>query len=258
MVSSREASFDVLSQGLTSKPVGCSFNGMIINHLYYADDLVLIAPSSNEMQKLVTECESFANKYWLKFNEMKSVLLFFKPVSFKLNPFLTICLNGVPIPIETSCRYLGHIITNNLSDNEDIRRQLRCFYGRSNILLRTFVACSYGVKLLLFMSYCRSMYTSSSWCKYTKKHYYQMELAYNNVFRRFFGYDRFSSASQMFVENRVDNIGACMRKLIYGSRERLYVSENCRVIRLINSAAWSNSEFCQKWGKCFCVQSCAE
>ena len=29
-----------------------------------------------------------------------------------------------------------------------------------------------------------------------------MEVAYNNVFRRFFGYDRFSSASQMFVENK--------------------------------------------------------
>ena len=74
-----------------------------------------------------------------------------------------------------------------------------------------------------------------------------MEVAYNNVFRRFFGYGRFSSASQMFVENRVDNCGARMRRLIYGFRERLYVSENCQVIRLINSAAWSNFELCQKW-----------
>ena len=71
--------------------MGCSFNGAIINHLYYADDLVLIAPSSNGMQKSIIECESFANKYELNFNEMKSVLLFFKPVGFKLNPFLRMC-----------------------------------------------------------------------------------------------------------------------------------------------------------------------
>ena len=120
-----------------------------------------------------------------------------------------------PIPVETSCRYLGHIIANNLNDNEDIRRQLRCFYGRSNMLLCTFEACSYTVKLLLFMSYCWSLYTPSIWCKYTKKQYYQMEVAYNNVFRRFFGYDRFSSASQMFVENRAENVETRMRKLIY-------------------------------------------
>ena len=68
--------------------MGCLFNGKIINHLYYADDLVLIAPSSNGMQKLFTECESFANTYGLKFDEMKSVLLFLKQVGFKLNPFL--------------------------------------------------------------------------------------------------------------------------------------------------------------------------
>ena len=105
--------------------MGCSFNGAIINHLYYADDLVLIAPSSNGMQKSIIECESFANKYELNFNEMKSVLLFFKPVGFKLNPFLRMCWNDVPIPIETSCHYLGHIINKNVSDNEDIRRQLR-------------------------------------------------------------------------------------------------------------------------------------
>ena len=52
-----------------------------------------------------------------------------------------------------------------------------------------------------------------------------MEVAYNNAFRRFFGYDRFSNASQMFVENRVDNFGAHMGRLIYGFRKRLHASE---------------------------------
>ena len=199
------------------------------------------------MQKLVTECESFANKYGLKFNYMKSALLF----------FLRICVNDVLIPIKTSCRYLGHIITNNLSDNEDIRRQLRCFHGRSSMLLRTFGSYSYDVKLLLFMSYFGSMCTSSIWCKCTKKQYYQMEVAYNNIFRRFFVYDKLSSASQMFVENRVDDFAARMRRLIYGFREWLHASENYWVICLANSAAWSNSKIVSKVGKMFiCAIMC--
>ena len=159
---------DVLSQGLTSKPVGCSFNGKIINHLYYADDLVLIASSLNGRQKLVTECESFENKNGLKFNKMKNVWLIFKPVGCKLNPFLRICLNEVPIPIETSCRYLDHSITNNLSDNEDIRHQLRCFLWMVKHAVTYIQSLFVYVKLLLFMSDCGSMYTSSIWCKYTK------------------------------------------------------------------------------------------
>ena len=236
----------VLSQKLNEKTVGCSFNGTIINHLHYADDLALIAPSSIGMQKLITECESYAEVYGLKFNELKSVLLSFKPFNFKMNPYLNICLNGAPIPVETSCRYMGHNIANDLNNNEDIRRQLRCFYGRSNMLLRTFRACSYTVKLLLFMSYCGSLYTSSIWCKYTKKQYCQMEVAYNNVCRRFFGYDRFSSASQMFVENRVGNFETRMGRLVYGFRERLNASRNSLVICLMNCVAWSSSELRQK------------
>ena len=85
-----------------------------------------------------------------------------------------------------------------------------------------------------------------------------MEVAYNNVFKRFFGYGRFSNASQMFVENRVDNFGARMRRLIYGFRERVYASENCPVTHLINSAALSNSALCQKWERSLYVQSRAE
>ena len=59
-------------------------------------------------------------------------------------------LNGSSIPMETSCGYMGHIIANDLIEN-DIRRQSGCFYGRINMLLRTFGTCSYAVKLLLFM-----------------------------------------------------------------------------------------------------------
>ena len=171
-------------------------------------------------------------------------------------PFLRICLNGKPIPVETSCRYLGHIITNNLSDNEDIKRQLRSFYGRSNMLLRTFGSCSYDVKQHLFMSYCGSLYTSSIWCKFTKKQMYQMEVAYNNVFRRFFHYEKFCSASEMFVVNRVENFDARMRKLTFGFRERLNTSENTLVICLLNSIAWTSSQLCKMWENCLYVVSC--
>ena len=47
-----------------------------MNHLFYADDLATVIPSSNGMQKLITECESYAAVYGLKFNELKIVLLF--------------------------------------------------------------------------------------------------------------------------------------------------------------------------------------
>ena len=163
-------------------------DGTIINHLYYTDDLaliMLIAPSSNGMLKLIAECESYAEVYGLKFNEFKSVLLSCKPINFKMSRCMNTCLNGAPIPVETSFAYYCKWFEWQWRYTSPTEM----FFGRSN-MLRTFEACSSTVKLLLFMSYCGSLYTSSIWCKYTKKQYYQTEVAYN-VFRRFFGYDRF-------------------------------------------------------------------
>ena len=40
-------------------------------------------------------------------------------------------MNDTVIKMESSCRYLGHMITDGLDDNEDIKRQLRSFYVHS-------------------------------------------------------------------------------------------------------------------------------
>ncbi len=87
-------------------------------------------------------------------NERKSVCLYFKPMHFKIKPVNSIYLNRVRIKIDSHCKYLGHIVSDDLSDNRDINinRQLRSLYSRSNMLLRTFGACPPNVKQHLFMT----------------------------------------------------------------------------------------------------------
>ena len=48
----------------------------------------------------------------------------------KAKPSPTLYLNGSIMKTETSYKYFGHIIDNNLNDNKDIERQLRNFYGK--------------------------------------------------------------------------------------------------------------------------------
>ena len=52
-----------------------------------------------------------------------------------------------------SYNYLGHYITDDLSDDEDINRQHRTLFVQGNIILRKFNMCSLGVKLTLFRTY---------------------------------------------------------------------------------------------------------
>ena len=105
---------------LNEKYIGCSLNGKIVNHLYYADDLVLVSPTASGMNELLRVCEQFSEKFGLKFYEQKTVLLYSMQENVKIKPGTSVMVNDTVIKMESSCRYLGHMITGGLDDNEDI------------------------------------------------------------------------------------------------------------------------------------------
>jgi len=47
-------------------------------------------------------------------------------------------------------KYLGHIVTDSLTDDEDINREIKNMFVRTNILLRKYKFCSVEVKLYSF------------------------------------------------------------------------------------------------------------
>jgi hypothetical protein len=67
--------------------------------------------------------------------------------------FPAFLLNGNVLQIVNEFRYLGHVINNNFSDDDDIKREIRNLFMRTNILIRRYGKCSLNVKLVLFRSY---------------------------------------------------------------------------------------------------------
>ena len=57
---------NTLSVSLNEKYIGCCLNGKVVNHLYYADDLVLVSPTASGMNELLRVCEQFSEKIWTK------------------------------------------------------------------------------------------------------------------------------------------------------------------------------------------------
>ena len=60
-------------------------------------------------------------------------------------------------------KYLGHIISNNFTDDEDIDREIRNMFVRCNTLARKFVQCSLQVKIQLFKTFCLYFYDIALW-----------------------------------------------------------------------------------------------
>ena len=63
---------DDLLKKLNESKVGCVAGGMLINHLAYADDTVLIAPSAKALQTLINICSHFAIEHDMIYNTEKN------------------------------------------------------------------------------------------------------------------------------------------------------------------------------------------
>ena len=110
----------------------------IINHLMYADDLVIMAPSVAGLSKLLIICELFGASHDMIFNQKKSASVYFISKTLKGAHLPNVYLNGEVILQVDSVKYLGHHLTNDLHDDLDIRRQCRAINVRGNIIFRKF------------------------------------------------------------------------------------------------------------------------
>lgn len=233
---------DELLLVLNNSGIGCSFNGSSMNNFAYADDLVVLAPSPSGLQKLLNICEVCASSLDIIFNVKKCVYMCIKPKKYKLRiPSIYLC--GKSLQLVNSFKYLGHYITEDLCDNNDIKRQLNAIYCKGNMLIRKFYNCSTDVKCLLFKSYCTNFYSDSLWWSYSDVGYNRVKTAYNNSFRYLLNLNKSCSASGMFFNNNIDSFQVLRRKSLNRFRKRLLICKNCIVESLCNCYNFYCSSF---------------
>ena len=70
--------------------------------------------------------------------------------------------------------------------------------------------------LHLYYAYCCTIYCSQRWVNFNKGTCLQAKVAYNNMHKRMLGYNRWDSASNMFVNNAIDTFDVLLRKNMIG------------------------------------------
>ena len=88
---------DELSGRLQTAAIGCHINATCFNHLLYADDSVLLAPSPRAMQSLINLCSKFATEKYLVYNRKKTKIMMLVPNSRKNLVCPTFFIDGAPI-----------------------------------------------------------------------------------------------------------------------------------------------------------------
>ena len=113
---------DDLSILLTRSNIGCHINSKAVNHLFYADDSVLIAPSPYALKKLIEICEQFSNENEILYNPKKTECMFVNTSRWRDLVPPPQFLYGKALRWVTECKYLGVFITNDFTDDCDMKR----------------------------------------------------------------------------------------------------------------------------------------
>ena len=245
--------FDTLSLDLNQLDVGCYFNYITTNHLMYADDVILVCPSTHGLQKLIDTCGKFGIEHDVIFNDKKTVCMAFKTGKYKNFDFPNFRLNNCDLQFVSQYKYLGHVITDDLCDDEDIHRQLSHLYARGNTLVRLFNRCSNSVKSVLFNTHITNIYCSHLWSSYKVSSFNVFRVAYNNIFRSLFNVPRHIegitvSVSEAQSANRIATANVAIGRVGKSLLTRLNTSDNRIVSRFVETQLYQCSPLVDKFG----------
>lgn len=239
-----------LSATLSKKPAGCFVDNLCVNHIFYADDAVLLAPSPSALQTLISTCADYGNNNDIIYNPSKSVCMCYLPACLQKCNVPSMFLNSTKLPWVQDHKYLGYFFSTVSGDAKDMKRQISYIYSKGNVLVRKFSKCKEDIKVTLFKSYCYSLYCCHLWTHYTCRKINMVRVAYNDAFRFLFGVDRRSHVSPHYLKYTIDCFDVLRRKSMVNFRRRLYNSKNSIILKLIYSPFFLNvSKLYNTWSK---------
>ena len=236
---------DDLSLQLHRQSIGCSVGGTVVNHMLYADDIVLFAPSAKGLQKLLDISHTYGYNYDIEYNPSKSSIMYID--SRKAGNARSMTIGGKILNVVTAFSYLGHIICDDLSDEADLKAKSRQMYAKSNTLRNKFHMCSTAVKVKLFTAYFNNVYMCALWVNYRKTAFQQFKVAYNNSYRILNRLPMRCSASNMFANGNVNSCACVLRKSIYSLMTRIHASLNPIVNSIVRGDVYCTSALRIQW-----------
>jgi hypothetical protein len=237
---------DDLSIQLKETHIGCTLGGECFNHLFYADDLCLLAPSAIGLQKLLNLCHAYGTTHDILYNPLKSMCIVFKPPRFKLK-CPPVSLGQEQVEFRDGVKYLGVWLSADCTDNEEVCKQTRLLYARANSVLRKFALCSLPVKISMFQSYCTSLYCSQLWSYCNKQVLNKMRIAYNNAYRFLLGFRKSDSASNMLVTHNIPSFEALLRRNVFNFKNRTETAPNNLVKTISHDLTVHSGAMYKRW-----------
>ena len=153
----------VMRKALEHHPTGIAVGGRLVNNLRYADDIVLVAKSMQELQDLTNKVKTASEAAGLFLNISKTKVM--KVTKSPSNESLTVDNQNVET-VEVF-NYLGALLTNTLDDSNEVRRRIAiaktAMIGLSNIWKDRSISKYTKLRLLRALVFPIATYGAECW-----------------------------------------------------------------------------------------------
>ena len=174
-------------------PYGCRLGVNKISIQAYADDIVLIAPTPRGLQFLIDKINECLTDHKMTINLSKTVVMIFKRGSQNVANNLSFVLNGLKLDRVTEYKYLGSILSSDMSETLDMEKCMNAFNKSFGFLFRKFQSVNPSIFYSLFISFCASFYGSELWVDRDKARctFRKLSVCYHNALKKILGFPRF-------------------------------------------------------------------
>ena len=175
---------------------GCYFLADFAAAFFYADDMVLLAPSLRGLDSLLRICGEYCSEWDICLNAKKSKNLYFGK---RINISHDITLNGNSIEWVDKWIYLGVTLKSAKSFECCVKDRIKKFYRCANAIFRIDGKSNDMVMLRLVESHCVPLLTYAIEFLHVsnRDERRQLRVAYNALFRKIFNYRWSESVSAL-------------------------------------------------------------
>ena len=141
---------------------GCSLAGIRTNIICFADDMFLLGPTAQSLQKLIVKLADSLKSLCFSVNEDKCKYIVFKKHDNDVVSTV-VSLNGFNIERIKFYKYLGIILSDDRSITRDVDRAANAFIKQFNGMYAKFYYMHDSVLHYLFRTYTSSFYGVELW-----------------------------------------------------------------------------------------------
>ena len=179
---------------MTLCPLRRFIGNMFLASIFYADDIVLLAPTRHGLQRMIIDCETYCKTYGLSFNAKKSKVMIFSKKPVDQTGIQPLTIYGGMVEFVNQIKYLGTHIMANPSLSFSHEEDLRSFYRAANSVLNQLRTPDELISMRLLYTHCVPYFSYAAAVKeYSSRQMIDCTTAINDAIRKIFTFHRWES-----------------------------------------------------------------